>query len=52
MCECRNGTIPKEQTELPKKPFLIMGALDSVAGIMQIFAVSGEKLKNTVLLPV
>lgn len=34
------GWIPKEQTELPKKPFAIMGGLDSLAGIMQVFAVT------------
>lgn len=34
------GWIPKEQTELPKKPFVVMGALDSLAGIMQVFAVT------------
>lgn len=36
----RNGLIPKEQTELSKKPFAVIGALDAVAGIMQIFSVS------------
>ena len=36
----RNGTIPKEQIDLPKKPFVIMGGLDSLAGIMQVFAVT------------
>lgn len=34
----KNGTIPKEQTELSKMPFLVMGGLDSLAGIMQVFA--------------
>lgn len=34
------GWIPKEQTELPKKPFMVMGGLDSLAGIMQVFAVT------------
>lgn len=34
----RNGGIPKEQLDLPYKPFAIMGALDAVAGIMQVFA--------------
>jgi len=34
------GYIPKEQLEMPKKPFAIMGALDAAAGIMSIFAVT------------
>lgn len=34
----RTGLIPKEQTEMPKRPFAIMGGLDAVAGIMQIFS--------------
>ena len=34
----RAGKIPKEQLEIPKKTFAVMGALDSVARIMQIFA--------------
>jgi len=34
----RSGYIPKEQIEMPKRPFFIMGALDAVAGIMSIFA--------------
>jgi drug/metabolite transporter (DMT)-like permease len=34
----RNGTIPKEQTEMSKRPFAVMGGLDSLAGLMQIFA--------------
>jgi drug/metabolite transporter (DMT)-like permease len=34
----RAGKISKEQLDMPKKPFAIMGALDAVAGIMQIFA--------------
>ena len=33
----RNGGIPKEQLEVPKSTFAIMGALDACAGIMQIF---------------
>lgn len=33
----RNGYIPKEQLELPKRDFAVMGALDAMAGIMQIF---------------
>ena len=36
----RNGGIPKEQIDMPKRPFFIMGALDAVAGIMQVFAVT------------
>jgi len=36
----RNGRIPQEQLDLPKRPFAIMGALDACAGIMQIFAVT------------
>jgi hypothetical protein len=31
------GHIPPEQFEVPKKTFAIMGALDAMAGIMQIF---------------
>jgi drug/metabolite transporter (DMT)-like permease len=34
----RSGGIPKEQLELPKKPFAIMGGLDAIAGIMQVFS--------------
>ena len=34
----RSGRIPKEQAEMPKKPFFIMGALDAIAGIMQVFS--------------
>jgi len=34
----RNGGIPKEQLELPKKPFVVMGGLDAIAGIMQVFS--------------
>jgi drug/metabolite transporter (DMT)-like permease len=34
----RNGGIPKEQLDLPYKPFAVMGGLDAVAGIMQVFA--------------
>jgi hypothetical protein len=33
----RNGGIPPEQFEVPKRDFAIMGALDACAGIMQIF---------------
>eukprot|EP01031_Cornospumella_fuschlensis_P033119 gene33119-40062_t len=33
----RYGYIPQEQFEVPKKSFAIMGALDALAGIMQIF---------------
>ncbi|GMI00063.1 hypothetical protein TrVE_jg3166 [Triparma verrucosa] len=33
-----NGTISPEQLSLPKTPFAIMGFLDCLAGIMQIFA--------------
>lgn len=31
------GHIPAEQFEVPKKTFAVMGALDAMAGIMQIF---------------
>jgi hypothetical protein len=34
----RNGGIPKEQLALPYKPFAVMGGLDAIAGIMQVFA--------------
>lgn len=34
----RNGGIPKEQLQLPKRPFFVMGLLDSIAGIMSIFS--------------
>jgi len=33
----QNGYIPPEQFEVPKKTFAIMGALDALASIMQIF---------------
>jgi len=33
-----NGSITKEQLDLPKKPFAIMGFLDCLAGIMQVFS--------------
>ena len=33
-----NKTITPEQLALPKKPFAVMGFLDCLAGIMQIFA--------------
>jgi len=33
-----NNAITPEQLALPKKPFAVMGLLDSMAGIMQIFA--------------
>jgi drug/metabolite transporter (DMT)-like permease len=33
----KNGYIPAEQFEVPKKSFAIMGGLDALAGIMQIF---------------
>lgn len=36
----RMGKIPEEQLKLPYKPFAVMGALDAVAGIMQVFAVT------------
>jgi drug/metabolite transporter (DMT)-like permease len=36
----KKGWIPIEQTQLPKTPFCVMGALDSLAGIMQVFAVT------------
>jgi len=34
----RSGLIPKEQLEMPYKPFAVMGGLDAMAGIMQVFA--------------
>lgn len=34
----RNGGIPREQAEMSKKPFFVMGFLDAIAGIMQVFA--------------
>ena len=34
----RSGLIPKEQLEMPYKPFAVMGGLDAIAGIMQVFA--------------
>ena len=36
----RNGSIPKEQLEMSKWPFFIMGGLDALSGIMSIFAVT------------
>jgi drug/metabolite transporter (DMT)-like permease len=34
----RAGRIPREQMDMPKKPFAIMGILDAIAGIMQVFS--------------
>mmetsp|Transcript_6269 Transcript_6269/g.13291 ORF Transcript_6269/g.13291 Transcript_6269/m.13291 type:complete len:428 (-) Transcript_6269:140-1423(-) len=34
----RIGKIPQEQLDLPYKPFAVMGGLDAIAGIMQVFA--------------
>jgi hypothetical protein len=34
----RKGWIPKEQLEMPRKPFAVMGGLDAMAGIMQVFS--------------
>ena len=34
----KKGWIPKEQLEMPRKPFAIMGGLDACAGIMQVFS--------------
>lgn len=34
----RSGWIPKEQAEMGKWPFFVMGFLDAIAGIMQVFA--------------
>ena len=34
----KKGVIPQEQLDLPKKPFAVMGGLDAIAGIMQVFA--------------
>jgi drug/metabolite transporter (DMT)-like permease len=34
----RSGKIPQDQLDMPRKPFAIMGGLDALAGIMQIFA--------------
>lgn len=34
----KKGVIPQEQLDLPQKPFLVMGGLDAMAGIMQVFA--------------
>lgn len=36
----RAGKIPKDQLEMSRKPFAIMGTLDAMAGIMQTFAVT------------
>jgi drug/metabolite transporter (DMT)-like permease len=32
------GKIPKDQLEMSRKPFAVMGTLDAIAGIMQIFS--------------
>jgi len=34
----KSGRIPKEQAEMGKWPFFVMGGLDAFAGIMQVFA--------------
>ena len=34
----KSGRIPREQADMPKKPFFVMGFLDAIAGIMQVFA--------------
>jgi hypothetical protein len=34
----RKGWIPREQLEMPRKPFAVMGGLDAMAGIMQVFS--------------
>ena len=34
----KRGVIDEEQVNMSKKPFFVMGALDAVAGIMQVFA--------------
>lgn len=36
----RSGWIPREQIDMPKKPFAVMGTLDALAGIMQVFSVT------------
>jgi hypothetical protein len=36
----RSGYIPREQLQMPKKPFAVMGTLDALAGIMQVFSVT------------
>jgi hypothetical protein len=36
----RSGYIPREQIEMPKRPFAVMGTLDAMAGIMQVFSVT------------
>ncbi len=34
----KKGVITKEQQEIPKRAFAVMGILDGIAGIMQIFS--------------
>jgi len=34
----RAGKISQEQMTMSKRPFMIMGGLDALAGIMQVFA--------------
>ena len=36
----RYNYLNKEQFEVPKKKFAVMGALDAIAGVMQIFGTS------------
>jgi hypothetical protein len=44
------NTISKEQQEIPKYKFGIMGFYDSVAGIMQTFAVNYISNSSTIVL--
>ena len=44
------SAITKEQTDIPKYKFAIMGAYDSVAGIMQTFAVNFISNAGTIVL--
>lgn len=34
----RKGLIPRDQLQMPRRPFAVMGGLDALAGIMQIFS--------------
>jgi drug/metabolite transporter (DMT)-like permease len=46
----RSGSISKEQTDIPKYKFAVMGAYDSLAGIMQSFAVNYISNAGTIVL--
>ncbi len=48
--QCFGAAITKEQTDIPKYKFAVMGAYDSIAGIMQTFAVNFISNAGTIVL--